>query len=173
MSDNNNKEFGKDRSPPTRLCQTCGLSMTLDHFISLYTESSTANCDFCRKKQREMYKRIYVAVILIVEKQLKKKKMKVSQMQMQYSLNGKGASKEIKNRNHLNQREELSVMNDQMFSSFIFPIAYQYYPVIYSTPCIPSLSWIPCDYPTGDGLVCVAKVINTTKHTSIYRSLYV
>ena len=41
---------------PKRICQTCGQSLTLDHFVSLYTESSTANCDVCRQKQREIYR---------------------------------------------------------------------------------------------------------------------
>ena len=41
---------------PKRICQTCGPSLTLDHFVSLYTESSTANCDVCRQKQREVYR---------------------------------------------------------------------------------------------------------------------
>ena len=46
----------RKESVPKRMCQTCGLLLTLDHFISLYTESSTANCDLCRKKQREAYR---------------------------------------------------------------------------------------------------------------------
>ena len=43
---------------PVRICQTCGLAKTLDHFVSMYTEASTTNCDTCRLKQREVYRRI-------------------------------------------------------------------------------------------------------------------
>ena len=41
---------------PTRICQTCGVSKSLDHFVSMYTEASTSNCDECRKHQREVYR---------------------------------------------------------------------------------------------------------------------
>ena len=48
----------------TRVCKTCGLEKTLDHFISLYTETTTHNCDYCRCRQRQQYKgRVYVIVI--------------------------------------------------------------------------------------------------------------
>ena len=41
---------------PTRVCQTCGVAKSLDHFVSMYTEASTTNCDECRKRQREVYR---------------------------------------------------------------------------------------------------------------------
>ena len=44
------------RTVPTRVCQTCGEAKSLDHFVSMYTEASTTNCDLCRKKQREVYR---------------------------------------------------------------------------------------------------------------------
>ena len=48
---------------PVRICQTCGIAKSLDHFVSMYTEASTSNCDVCRQKQREVYR----------QKQLKKR----------------------------------------------------------------------------------------------------
>ena len=42
---------------PVRICQTCGIAKSLDHFVSMYTEASTSNCDVCRQKQREVYRR--------------------------------------------------------------------------------------------------------------------
>lgn len=44
-------------SIPVRVCQTCGIAKSLDHFVSMYTEASTSNCDLCRQKQREVYRR--------------------------------------------------------------------------------------------------------------------
>lgn len=41
---------------PTRVCQTCGVAKSLDHFVSMYTEASTSNCDLCRQHQREAYR---------------------------------------------------------------------------------------------------------------------
>lgn len=41
---------------PTRVCQTCGVAKSLDHFVSMYTEASTSNCDICRQHQREAYR---------------------------------------------------------------------------------------------------------------------
>ena len=40
----------------TRVCKTCGLEKTVDHFISLYTDMVTHNCDYCRYRQRQQYK---------------------------------------------------------------------------------------------------------------------
>ena len=40
----------------TRVCKTCGLEKTIDHFISLYTDTTTHNCDYCRCRQRQQYK---------------------------------------------------------------------------------------------------------------------
>ena len=41
---------------PLRICKTCGLEKSLDHFVSLYTDTITNNCDFCRSRQRQQYK---------------------------------------------------------------------------------------------------------------------
>ena len=73
----------------------------------------------------------------------------------------------------LNQSLSIHAVNKPEFAPLIFPIAYFLHPVINSTPCIPSLSWIPCDYPPGDDLICVGKAVNTTNLTPMYRSFYV
>lgn len=51
-------EQKKDQTPETqtRICKTCGLEKTVDHFISLYTDMVTHNCDYCRYRQRQQYK---------------------------------------------------------------------------------------------------------------------
>lgn len=59
---------------PTRVCQTCGIAKSLDHFVSLYTEASTSNCDDCRKRQREVYRCIYSSFNLIYSKTTEEEK---------------------------------------------------------------------------------------------------
>ena len=41
---------------PYRVCKNCGVANSLDHFVSMYTEASTSNCDLCRQHQREAYR---------------------------------------------------------------------------------------------------------------------
>ena len=50
---------------PLRICKTCGLEKSLDHFVSLYTDTITNNCDFCRSRQRQQYKGEYGLSILM------------------------------------------------------------------------------------------------------------
>ena len=50
---------------PLRICKTCGLEKSLDHFVSLYTDTITNNCDFCRSRQRQQYKGGYNLSILM------------------------------------------------------------------------------------------------------------
>lgn len=59
---------------PTRICQTCGVAKSLDHFVSLYTEASTTNCDACRKKQREVYRRMFKEYLINCSETAKEEK---------------------------------------------------------------------------------------------------
>lgn len=127
---------------PKRMCQTCGLLLTLDHFISLYTESSTANCDLCRKKQREAYRGLLECICSHTEKQLKKRKMRISRL---HSLSHSASS--------VSPTSSPSI--DSASSSSPIPCSL--------LPCVPTMMWIPCDYPSKLDSVPVARVIIQTR----------
>ena len=133
----------RKESVPKRMCQTCGLLLTLDHFISLYTESSTANCDLCRKKQREAYRGLLGCIDSQTEKQLKKRKLRLSRL---HSLSHSASS--------VSPTSSPSIDSASSSSS----------PVPCSMlPCVPTMMWIPCDFPSRLDSVPVARVLIQTR----------
>ena len=131
----------RKESVPKRMCQTCGLLLTLDHFISLYTESSTANCDLCRKKQREAYRGLLECICSHTEKQLKKRKMRISRL---HSLSHNASSVSPTSSPSI---DSASSSSSPLPNSLL--------------PCVPTMTWVPCDYPSKLDSVPVARVIQT------------
>ena len=146
---------------PKRICQTCGQSLTLDHFVSLYTESSTANCDVCRQKQREIYRCISRFSVWWVVKQIKKRKMRISRLQEKVPLDGQDMI--------FQEPLSTSPISTASRESLSSPIPQPYlFPCTSASPnciaCVPSLVWIPCDYPFHLGSITVARAVSCPVH---------
>lgn len=147
---------------PTRVCQTCGIAKSLDHFVSMYTEASTSNCDICRQHQREVYRCRFWFIWWEIVKQLKKKKLNMARY---HTIQLRSSSKA---KNH----EEISpsVVSSSPISASpsIKPLEKSYVPPLSSTLqannallCVPSQRWIPSCVDFSASSVYIARLVNS------------
>lgn len=161
---------------PTRICQTCGVSKSLDHFVSMYTEASTSNCDECRKHQREVYRcKMFFILLIYIVKQLKKRKMSMNRLRTM-------TLRSSVNQNHNAEINQIPPSYPPLhLSSPIHSISGNSSPdpdINYHTEipsfscCVPSQRWISCWVNAPASSIPVARPVVNVHEQHHYSYLY-
>ena len=110
--------------------------------------------------------------MLSLEKQLAKRKLRIRKLQPIPQKNEMDLHISPTSAVDMNSRQSSPSPINVPFYPLFMPNSYFMYPIIHSSPCIPTTSWIPCDSPAGIDLLCVGKVLQTENLTPMYRSFH-
>ena len=164
---------------PTRVCQTCGVAKSLDHFVSMYTEASTTNCDECRKRQREVYRSRCFNLQLILVKQLKKRKLSISRLRTMTLRSASANSRvdDIDVQPNISYASSYALdpkspYSSESLSGDVSPTPFSTLEGSINVLCVPSQRWISCFVNDPFESIPVAKVVVQDLDQNKYSLLY-